>query len=149
MLYPTELRAPGPVAYMEMDRRAHDQAWIPSGRLSRSPVERRRAKPCHHLRPPSGRAICIVATAWAPVLMKRRDPHGSRVPEPGSLRPQDLLHLLPLGQLIDQLVEVPDLLRQRILDLLDAVPADHALDARGIGIQLCRIEEGLEGRLVS
>ena len=41
------------------------------------------------------------------------------------LVPQDLLHRLALGELVHELVEVADLLHQRILDVLDPHPAHH------------------------
>ena len=51
------------------------------------------------------------------------------------LLPQDLLHLLPLRQFVDELVEIADLAHQGLLDLLDADAADHALDQRAGGIE--------------
>ena len=44
------------------------------------------------------------------------------------LSSQNLLHLPALGQLIHQLIQVPDLLRQRIRDILHPIPADNACD---------------------
>src|SRR5574338_342592 len=61
------------------------------------------------------------------------------------LTAQDLLHGPALRQLIDQLVQVPDLAHQRVVDLLDADPADDAGDLAGIWMQRWRFaEEGLE-----
>jgi hypothetical protein len=34
--------------------------------------------------------------------------------------PQDIVHLLALGKLVDQLVQEPDFLHQRIADVFDA-----------------------------
>ena len=48
-------------------------------------------------------------------------------------RPQDLVHRLPLGELVDELVQVADLLHQRIVDVLDPHPAHHARDRRCMG----------------
>lgn len=47
---------------------------------------------------------------------------------------QNLLHCPALRQLIHQLVQIPNLLGQRILDLLDADPADHPGDEACIGV---------------
>ena len=41
----------------------------------------------------------------------------------GALGPQDLVHRLALGQFVDQLVQVANLLHQRILDVFDPHPA--------------------------
>ena len=41
---------------------------------------------------------------------------------------KNLLHGLALGKLIDELVQLANLLHQRILDLLHADTADHAFD---------------------
>ena len=41
-------------------------------------------------------------------------------------RPKDLLHGLPFGQLIDELVQIADLLHDRLLDLLNAHTTDDA-----------------------
>src|SRR5690606_33477513 len=58
---------------------------------------------------------------------------------------QNLLHRLALRELVDQLVEIPDLLLQRIRNLLDANAANDALDQRARGIQGRRLrEKGLE-----
>lgn len=61
-------------------------------------------------------------------------------------RAQDLLHTSAARQLVDQLIEIPHLPRQRIFDLLDAVAADHARNKRGVGIERSALEEGLERR---
>lgn len=59
--------------------------------------------------------------------------------------PQNLLHRLPLRQLIDQLVQPPNLLHQRVGDFFDADAADDALDLRGVGMEGGGFgEEGLE-----
>src|SRR5690606_33149361 len=58
---------------------------------------------------------------------------------------QDARQLLPARELIHQLVEPADLLHQRVLDLLDAYAADHALDEAHVGVHTRRLgEEGLE-----
>ena len=51
---------------------------------------------------------------------------------------QDLLHGLALGQLVHQLVEVADLLHQRVLHLLDADPAHDTGDERGVRVEVVR-----------
>src|SRR5262249_12385374 len=48
---------------------------------------------------------------------------------------QDLLHGPTLGQFIHQLVQVPDLSHQRVIDLLDSNPANHASDLAGVGME--------------
>src|SRR5262245_13527957 len=61
------------------------------------------------------------------------------------LLPEDLLHGPALGQLVYQLVQVPDVAHQRVLDLLDPDAADGARDLAGVGIEPRRlVEEGLE-----
>ena len=45
--------------------------------------------------------------------------------------PQDLLHRSPLGELVDELVELPDLPHQRIFDVLDYAQ----LDLRNLGLR--------------
>ena len=62
---------------------------------------------------------------------------------------QHLLHRLALGQLVDELVEVADLAHQRLLDVLDPLAADQALDFVTRGIEPGSLgEERLEvGRL--
>src|SRR5262245_34141800 len=45
-----------------------------------------------------------------------------------ALRPEDLLHGLALGELVDELVEIPDPLRGLVVDLFDANATDHARD---------------------
>ena len=47
---------------------------------------------------------------------------------------QDLLHLPSLRQLIHQLIQIPDLLCQRILDFLYTIPADYPGDEVCIGM---------------
>ena len=54
---------------------------------------------------------------------------------------QDLLHRLALGQLVDELVEVADLLHQRIVDVLDADAAHDPGDRRGVRVELGLGEE--------
>ena len=52
-----------------------------------------------------------------------------------TLRPaQDLLHLSTLRQLIHQLIQIPHLLCQSILDFLHAIPADYSGDEVRIGV---------------
>ena len=41
---------------------------------------------------------------------------------------QDLLHLLALGQLFDELIQITDLAHQRLLHFLDLHPANGAAD---------------------
>src|SRR5688500_3326146 len=58
---------------------------------------------------------------------------------------QDLLHRPAFRQLIHQLVHVPDVAHQRVLDLLDPDAADDAGDLADIRMQRRRFgEEGLE-----
>ncbi len=47
---------------------------------------------------------------------------------------QNLLHLPALRQLIHQLIQIPDLLRQRILDFLHTIPTDYSGDKVRIGV---------------
>ena len=47
---------------------------------------------------------------------------------------QNLLHLPALRQLIHQLIQIPDLLRQRILDMLQTNPTDDSGDEVRIGV---------------
>ena len=62
----------------------------------------------------------------------------------GSLRAEDLLHRLASGKLVNELVEVADLLHERVPDLLYADAADHA------GDQLPRrIERGASAKNLS
>lgn len=56
---------------------------------------------------------------------------------------QNLLHRLPLRQLIDQLVQVAGFSHDRVFDLLDADAADQALDLRAGGVEAGRL--GVEG----
>jgi hypothetical protein len=69
----------------------------------------------------------------------------SRAPAP-LLRPKNLLHLPAPGELIDELVEVPHLLREGGLDVFDPVAADDALDQVCVGVEGRLGEELLEGR---
>src|SRR5688572_11210349 len=64
----------------------------------------------------------------------------------GSWLSEDLLHGLSSRELVDELVEVADLLHQRILDLLHPHPADDARDERGLGVDVRVGEELLESR---
>src|SRR5215213_8823985 len=58
---------------------------------------------------------------------------------------QDLLHGPTLRKFIHELVQVPDVAHERVLDLLDSNAADDAGDHAGIGMQRWRFaEEGLE-----
>src|SRR5690606_4320716 len=57
-----------------------------------------------------------------------------------------LLHRLALRELVDQLVEIADLLHQRVLDLLDADPADDTLDQAAVRVDPGSGEELLERR---
>ena len=61
---------------------------------------------------------------------------------------QDLLHPPTLRQLIDQLGQVPDLPGQRIVDLLDTIPADDSGDEMGIGVERSVSEERFKGHLL-
>ena len=54
---------------------------------------------------------------------------------------QNLLHLPALRQLVHQLIQIPDLLRQRLLDFLHAIPTDDTGDEVGIGVQRSTLEE--------
>ena len=47
---------------------------------------------------------------------------------------QNLLHFPALRQLIHQLIQIPNLLRQRIFDFLHTIPTDYSGDAVRIGI---------------
>ena len=47
---------------------------------------------------------------------------------------QNLLHLPTLRQLIHQLIQIPNLLRQRILDFLHTIPTDYSGDEVRIGV---------------
>ncbi len=43
------------------------------------------------------------------------------------MRPQNLLHLLPFGEFVDQLVQPAYLLHQRVFDLLNAYAAESVV----------------------
>ena len=45
-------------------------------------------------------------------------------------------HLLTFRQLVDELVEVADLLHQRVVDLLDTDAAHDTFDARSVRVEL-------------
>jgi hypothetical protein len=47
---------------------------------------------------------------------------------------QNLFHLPAFGQLIHQLIQIPNLLCQRIFDFLHTIPADYTRDEVRIGI---------------
>lgn len=65
----------------------------------------------------------------------------------GSQRAEDLLHRLASGKLVNELVEVADLLHERVADLLYADAADHAGDELPRRIQRRSLgEEPLEVR---
>ena len=65
----------------------------------------------------------------------------------GSRRAEDLLHRLASGKLVNELVEVADLLHERVPDLLYADAADHAGDELPRRIQRRSLgEEPLEVR---
>lgn len=73
----------------------------------------------------------------APRVLERRYLPSNLHPHPpekssGILLPQDFLHLLTFRQLINQLIQIADLLHQRILDRFDAHPAHHPLDQRAV-----------------
>jgi hypothetical protein len=65
-----------------------------------------------------------------------------------SSRPQDLRQFSAFGQLINELVEVSCLLRQRILDFFNSVATDNPRDEVSIGVQLGLREELFKGDLV-
>lgn len=62
--------------------------------------------------------------------------------------PEDLLHLAAFGQLVYELVEVADLAGEGVVDLLDAVTADHAFDECCIGVDGGLLKEGGKGGFV-
>jgi hypothetical protein len=58
---------------------------------------------------------------------------------------EDLLHRLSFCELIDQLVQVAQLLHQRIFDLFDTHTAHDALDERAIRMKArCLSDEGFD-----
>jgi hypothetical protein len=58
---------------------------------------------------------------------------------------KDFLHGPALGQFIDELVEITDLLHELIFDFFDAVAADQAGDLGDVRVDLgCLSEEGFE-----
>ena len=57
------------------------------------------------------------------------------------LAPQNLLHLLPPRQFVDQLVEIAQFAHQRVFDRFDPDAADHPSDQRPRGVQLRRLRE--------
>ena len=61
------------------------------------------------------------------------------------LLPSDLLQGFAIGQFIDQLVQVTDLLHQRVCDLLHPAAADHPRDLYAPGIHPgCLTEESFK-----
>src|SRR5690606_3266228 len=90
------------------------------------------------------RVACAAATTTASPASRSRCAGGA--PRRTSRRlPQDLRQLLPPGELVDQLVEVADVLHQRILDVFDPDAAHHALDQRAVRMERgCLVEEGAE-----
>jgi len=60
---------------------------------------------------------------------------------------QNLFHFPALGQFVDQLVEIPDLPRQRVLDVFHAIATDYAANEARIGIQLSLGKKCLQRRL--
>src|ERR1700712_3956128 len=69
---------------------------------------------------------------------------------------QDRGHLLAAGHLVNELVHVPDLLHQRIVDLFDPHTADQPGDeggvrvqARGRGEEALQVDAVCDGRLQS
>jgi hypothetical protein len=59
------------------------------------------------------------------------------------LVPQDLLDRLPFRKLVNQLVQVADLLHQRVIDLFNANTADDSLDQRTVRMQSRRMTKAL------
>src|SRR5699024_94498 len=77
---------------------------------------------------------------------------GGEAPARAGSAPEDLLHLLALGQFVDELVHPADLLHQRILDILDSDAADHARDqvdvlvqGRGGREKSLQVDAGIDG----
>src|SRR5689334_11285862 len=64
----------------------------------------------------------------------------SRTPS-GSRATQNLLHLPALGQFIHQLVQIPNLLRQRIFNFLHTIPTNDPGDEVRIGVERSMLEE--------
>lgn len=62
--------------------------------------------------------------------------------------PQNLLHLPALCQFIHELIQVPHFPGQRVLDVLDPVPADDAGNQRSIRVQGSVLEELVKGDLL-
>ena len=58
--------------------------------------------------------------------------------------PQDLFHLLSLGQFIDQFVQVPHFPGEGIFYFLYAVSANDSRDEMGIRIQVCATKKVLK-----
>src|SRR6476646_2203668 len=98
---------------------------------SRSRESRRRSA-----KPRSPPATPTRTTHW-PTASSTRSWASSRLPEATDAPSgaEDLLHRPALGELVHELVEVADLLHQRVLDLLDAHSADHACDQPSVRVQ--------------
>src|SRR5215472_2289176 len=60
---------------------------------------------------------------------------------------QNLFHFPALGQFVYQLVQIPDLPRQGVLDVFHAIATDHAMDEARVGIQLGLGKKCLKRRL--
>ena len=61
---------------------------------------------------------------------------------------QNLLHFPALRQLIHQLIQISNLLRQRILDFLHTNPTDYARDEVRVGVERRLLEECFKSRIV-
>ena len=61
---------------------------------------------------------------------------------------QNLLHFPALRQLIHQLIQISNLLRQRILDFLHTNPTDYAGDEVRVGVERRLLEECFKSRIV-
>jgi hypothetical protein len=95
---------------------------------------------------PYQKARGISYSTMAAVLGRHyhRDRVKTTTQSPGSL-PQDLVHSLSLGQFIHQLVQVPDLLHELILDFLHPITADRAGNLGDVRVDpWCPGEESLE-----
>lgn len=58
---------------------------------------------------------------------------------------EDFIHGLAFGKFVDEFVEVADLFLEGVLDILNAVAADHAGDFGRVGVELGGFgEEGFE-----
>ena len=61
---------------------------------------------------------------------------------------QDFFHLPALGQLVDQLIQIPTFLNEWVFQLFDSVPTDDALNEVRIRIQSALFEKGIKGYFV-